>query len=99
MNPMALAETHAIWQVALGLGAVVVLVVIALMMLLLSLVKDIQDRVGTLLETTPQVAQHTSNIPKLAAIPPVLNLVIDEAVIQDGYMNALADAWTAGARS
>ena len=94
-----LPDTQAVWLVAIGLGAVVWLVVIALMMLLLSLVKDIEASVETLLDTAGDIARHTSNIPKLAAIPPVLNLVIDEAVIQDGYMNALADAWTAGARS
>ncbi len=98
MNP-ELADSHAVWLVAIGLGAVVVLVVIALMLLLLSFVKDIEQSVETLLETTADVSRHTSNIPKLVAIPPVLNLVLEEAVVQDGYMNALADAWTAGARS
>jgi hypothetical protein len=39
------------------------------------------------------VASHTVNIPKLAATPPVLNLIIEEAIIQDGYMNALTDGY------
>jgi hypothetical protein len=92
---MAAADTHALWQVVLGMGAVVLAVVIILMMLLLSLVKDIQGSVATLLETAPIVASHTSQIPLLVHTPPVLNLVIEEAIIQDGYMNALTDGYVA----
>ncbi len=93
MNTVALADTHTIWQVALGLGAVVALVVVVLMMLLLSLIKDIEGSVGTLLETAGVVAGQTANIPKLAAVPGVLNGIIDEAVVQDGYMDVLAEAF------
>ena len=89
------ADTHAAWQVVLGMGAVVITVVIILLMLLLSLVKDIQASVASLLETAGIVASQTANIPKLAATPPVLNLIIEEAIIQDGYMNALTDGYTA----
>ena len=89
------ADTHAAWQVVLGMGAVVITVVIILLMLLLSLVKDIQSSVASLLETAGIVASQTANIPKLAATPPVLNLIIEEAIIQDGYMNALTDGYTA----
>lgn len=86
-------DTHALWQVTLGMGAVVLVVVIILMMLLLSLVKDIQASVATLLDTAPIIAGYTANIPKLGATPPVLNLIIEEAIIQDGYMNALTDGY------
>jgi hypothetical protein len=92
---IAAADTHAAWQVVLGMGAVVIAVVIILLMLLLSLVKDIQASVASLLETAGIVASQTANIPKLAATPPVLNLIIEEAIIQDGYMNALTDGFTA----
>jgi hypothetical protein len=95
MNVIAAYDTHAAWQVVLGMGAVVLTVVIILLMLLLSLVKDIQASVENLLETAGIVASQTVNIPKLAALPPVLNLIIEEAVIQDGYMNALTDGYTA----
>ena len=90
---IAAADTHAIWQVVLGMGAVVLAVVIILMMLLLSLVKDIQASVASLLETAGIIASQTGNIPKLGATPPVLNLIIEEAIIQDGYMNALTDGY------
>jgi hypothetical protein len=89
------ADTHAAWQVVLGMGAVVITVVIILLMLLLSLVKDIQSSVANLLETAGIIASQTANIPKLGATPPVLNLIIEEAIIQDGYMNALTDGFTA----
>ncbi len=95
MSALAAFDTHALWQITLGMGAVVLVVVIILMMLLLSLVKDIQASVASLLETAPVVAKYTSNIPKLAATPPVLNLIIEEAIIQDGYMNALTDGYIA----
>ena len=39
------------------------------------------------------MASYTVNIPKLANTPPVLNLIIEEAIIQDGYMNALTDGY------
>ena len=91
---IAAFDTHALWQIAVGMGAVVLIVVIVLLMLLLSFVKDIQQSVATLLETAPIIAQHTSKIPLLKATPAVLNLVIEEAIIQDGYMNALTDGYT-----
>jgi hypothetical protein len=96
---LAAYDTHAAWQIALGMGAVVITVVIILLMLLLSLVKDIETRVDSLLVTAGVVASYTGNIPKLAATPPVLNLIIEEAIIQDGYMNALTDGYTGAGES
>jgi hypothetical protein len=93
MTTLAAFDTHALWQIVLGMGAVVLVVVIILMMLLLSLVKDIEFRVESLLVTAGTVASYTANIPKLAQTPPVLNLIIEEAIIQDGYMNALTDGY------
>ena len=95
MVPYAAYDTHALWQIALGMGAVVLVVVIILLMLLLSLINDIEARVEGLLYTAGIVASHTMNIPKLAATPAVLNLIIEEAIIQDGYMDVLADHYMA----
>jgi hypothetical protein len=89
--PEAAFDTHALWQVALGMGAVVVTVVIILMMLLLSFVKDIRLRVGLVLEGAVAVAGVTANIPKLAATPGVLNLIIEEALVQNDYMDVLVN--------
>jgi hypothetical protein len=90
MTTLAAFDTHALWQVALGMGAVVAAVVIILLMLLLSLVKDIQLSVGVLLDVAPVLANQTAAIPQLVATPGVLNLIIEEAIVQDGYMDVLA---------
>jgi hypothetical protein len=92
---IAMADTHALWQVALGMGAVVLAVVIVLMMLLLSLIKDIRASVDTLLGIAGAVAQQTSNLTKLSATPGVLDMIIAEAVVQDGYMDVLGAHYAA----
>jgi hypothetical protein len=91
-------DGHEFWYVAIGLGATVALVVTNLLILLLSYVKDIELSVGKLLDTAGQVASQTVYIPQLALTPPVLAEVIDEAIIQDGYMNALTDGYTTAPR-
>jgi hypothetical protein len=88
-------DTHALWQVVLGMGAVVLAVVIILMMLLLSLIKDIRGSVDTLLSVAPVLAKQTSNVPKLAAVPGVLDMIIAEAIVQDGYMDVLGAHYAA----
>ena len=40
-----------------------------------------------------KVAGNTANIPQLEATAPVLGLIVEEAVVQDGYMNALTDGF------
>ena len=40
------------------------------------------------------IASNTANIPQLEATAPVLGQIVDEAVIQDCYMNALTDGYT-----
>lgn len=88
---IALADTHPLWQVALGMGVVVLVVVVILLMLLLSLVKDIEASVVGLLDTAGVVASHTANIPKLAATPGVLDLIIEEAVVQLNFLTGLKE--------
>jgi hypothetical protein len=88
MTIPALAETHTFWSVAIGLGAVVLVVVIALMMLLLSFLKDIGASVTRLLEVGGEVAQNTSAIPQLAKTGPVLEMIKEEALIHDGYLES-----------
>jgi hypothetical protein len=96
MTPtMAMADTHAAWQVVLGMGAVVLAVVIVLMMLLLSLVKDIRANIDVLLSTAPALAGQTANLTKLAATPAVLDQIIEEAIVQDGYMDVLGAHYAA----
>lgn len=92
---IAMFDTHALWQVVIGMGAVVIAVVIILMMLLLSLVKDIRANVDGLLGAAPVLANQTSNLTKLAATPGVLDMIIEEAIVQDGYMDVLGAHYAA----
>jgi len=87
------ADSHYFWYVAIGLGMVVVLVVALLMVLLLSYVTDIDNSVAHLLSLAGQVASQTAYIPQLQATAPVLELIVEEAIIQDAYMNALTDGF------
>ena len=83
------------WVVALGLGAAAAVVVAILLAVLLQAVGSIEKSVDGLLEIAGKVAANTSNIPQLEATAPVLAQIVDEAVIQDGYMNALTDGYDA----
>ena len=83
------------WAIALAIGAVAAVVVALLLAVLVTAVARIERSVGVLLDTAGQVAGNTANIPQLEATAPVLALIVDEAVIQDGYMNALTDGYGA----
>ncbi len=67
------------------------------MILLLSFIKDIWASVGALLDLGGAVASQTEHIPQLEALPPVLDQIADEAVIQDRYMNALSQGYSESA--
>lgn len=82
----AAEETDLFWTIALGIGAVVVLVVIVLMSLLLSYLKDIEGRAGRLLEVGGAVAVNTANIEQLEVTGPVLEEIKEEALIHDAYL-------------
>ena len=81
------------WGVALIIGLVAALIVAGLLVLLVRAVRDIDDSVATLLGVAGKVAENTANIPQLQATAPVLGQIVDEAVVQDGYMNALTDGY------
>ena len=81
------------WDLALIIGLVAALIVAALLLLLIQAVRSIESSVGSLLGVAGQVAANTSNIPQLEATAPVLGEIVAEAVVQDGYMNALTDGW------
>ena len=92
MTVVALSS-HGYWGIALGIGLVAALVVAALLVMLIRSVRSIEHSVDGLLEVAPAVAANTSNIPQLEATAPVLAQIVDEAVVQDGYMNALTDGF------
>ena len=81
------------WTIALIIGLVAALAVAALLVMLLAQVGRIKRSVDGLLEIAGAVSANTANIPQLEATAPVLAEIVDEAVVQDGYMNALTDGF------
>ena len=84
---------HGAWGIALGIGLVAALIVAALLVVLIRSVIDIDKSAAALLEVAGKVAGNTANIPQLQATAPVLGQIVEEAVVQDGYMNALTDGF------
>jgi predicted permease len=84
---------HGAWGIALIIGLVAALAVAALLLILIRTTGQIRRSTGQLLEVAGAVAGNTSNIPQLEATAPVLGKILDEAVVQDGYMNALTDGY------
>jgi hypothetical protein len=89
-------SAHTAWVVSLLIGLVAALVVAGLLAALIAAVRGIESSVGNLLRIAGQVAANTANIPQLEATAPVLGAIVDEAVVQDGYMNALTDGYGVG---
>jgi hypothetical protein len=81
------------WTIALVIGLVAALAVAALLVMLLLQVERIKRSVDGLLRVAGHVGANTANIPQLEATAPVLAQIVDEAVVQDGYMNALTDGF------
>ena len=87
------ASVTTLWTVALVIGLVAALIVAVLLAILVRTVYDIDRSTDGLLDVAGKVAGNTANIPQLQATAPVLALIVDEAVVQDGYMNALTDGY------
>jgi predicted Zn-dependent protease len=83
----------AYFTIALVIGVVAAGVVVLLIVLLLQNLAKIQRSVDGLLEVAGKVGANTASIPQLEATAPVLALIVEEAVVQDGYMNALTDGF------
>ena len=81
------------WVIALVIGLAAALIVTGLLVMLLRSVESIEKSVDGLLTVATGVAGNTANIPQLEATAPVLAMIVDEAVVQDGYMNALTDGY------
>jgi hypothetical protein len=86
-------SAHDYWTVALIIGLVAALIVAALLVLLIRSVGSIEKSTDGLLELAGKVAANTAYVPQLRATAPVLGLIVDEAIVQDGYMNALTDGF------
>ena len=82
-----------VWTLALVIGLVAALIVAGLLFVLVRAVRDIEHSVDGLLDVAGKVGANTAFIPQLEATAPVLALIVEEAVVQDGYMNALTDGY------
>jgi predicted permease len=90
--PLAVSD-HGYWTIALVIGLAAALIVATLLIALIRSVRSIEKSVDGLLVVATAVAGNTANIPQLQATAPVLGLIVEEAVVQDGYMNALTDGF------
>jgi hypothetical protein len=89
-----LAVTSESWGwIALAIGLVAALVVAALLVLLLVQTGRIRRSVNGLNEIAAGVGANTAHIPELEATAPVLAEILEEAGVQDAYMNALTDGF------
>ena len=93
MISVAALSNHGAWWIGLAIALVAALAVTALLAVLIGAVQDIKQSVNGLLDVAGKVATNTANIPQLEATAPVLSLIVDEAIVQDGYMNALTDGF------
>ncbi len=84
---------HGAWEIALLIGVVAALAVAALLLMLVSATGSIRSSASRLLDVAGQVAGNTAYVPQLEATAPVLGQIVDEAIVQDGYMNALTDGY------
>jgi predicted permease len=89
----AALSNHGAWEIALVIALVAALIVAALLVVLVRATGDIRTSAARLLEVAGNVAGNTAKIPQLEATAPVLGLIVEEAVVQDGYMNALTDGF------
>jgi hypothetical protein len=90
--PLAVTNND-MWTIALVIGLVAALIVAGLLVALVRYVTDIDRSVSNLLDVAGKVAGNTAHIPELQATAPVLGQIVEEAVVQDGYMNALTDGY------
>jgi predicted permease len=86
-------SSHGYWEISLLIGLVAALAVALLLAVLVQTVRGIEKSVSNLLVVATAVAGNTANIPQLEATAPVLGQIVQEAVVQDGYMNALTDGY------
>lgn len=93
MTTTIATSAHTLWWIALAIGLIAALVVAGLLVALVKSVVDIDRSAAKLLATAGAVAENTANIPQLQATAPVLGLIVEEALVQDAYMNALTDGY------
>jgi hypothetical protein len=86
MSVSASISTHALWQVTLVIGVVVLVAVIGLMIFLLSVIKNIQAGSETLVSTAGRLEQNTATIAALANTPRLLERIKAEALVHADFL-------------
>ena len=82
------------WTLALIIGLVAALIVAGLLLLLIKAVRDIESSVNGLLERRHVTSPPTPPTSRSCRPPRRCSaMIVDEAVVQDGYMNALTDGY------
>ncbi|MBA3306296.1 MAG: hypothetical protein H0U25_10280 [Thermoleophilaceae bacterium] len=77
------SDEKVLWQIALGMGLVVIIVVIALLTLLHRLVREIDNSVSSLWTVTKRLAQNTTGLYQLAGTGSVLRALREELIRHD----------------
>lgn len=90
MTVFALTSAQTVfWEVALGLGLVVILVVIGVLLLLRSLVRDIDEGVAALWMVTKRMAQNTTGTYQFAGTASIARALRDELIRHDDLLSKL----------
>ncbi len=77
------SDEFVLWRIALGIGAVVILVVIVLLTLLKSFVRDIDQNVDSLWTMTKRVAINTTGLYQLAGTGSIVRALREELLRHD----------------
>jgi hypothetical protein len=93
MTLVVATTAHTYWAIAIAIAFGAAVIVAILLTVLVSTVDSIDKSVASLLTVAGKVAGNTSYIPQLQATAPVLGEIIEEALVQDDYMNALTDGF------
>lgn len=80
------ADERTFWYIALGIGAVVVVVVIALLSLLLSIVKDIDEGAQAVWRSAKRLAANTATSWQLRETAATLEKIKQEARLHDAML-------------
>ncbi len=96
MSTVAAISAHTYWGIALAISLGAAVIVAILLTILVRTVDDIDNSAADLLGVAGQVAENTAYIPQLQATAPVLGLIVEEALVQDDYMNAQTDGFGSG---
>lgn len=77
------SDEFVLWRIALGIGAVVILVVIILLTLLKTFVRDIDQNVDSLWTMTKRMAINTTGLYQLAGTGSIVRALREELLRHD----------------